>query len=57
MLVREVPPNLFAEALDVVKKGFGREKVVLVDGSVRLDLIKRQGRWLVERFKISAKSP
>ena len=57
MLVRETPPYLFADTLDTVKTGPGREKVVLADGSVRFDLIKRRGRWQIESFKISAENP
>ena len=53
-LLSEVPPNLFAETLDTVKVGPGRERVVLADGSVQFDLIERRSTWLVEAFTISA---
>ena len=56
-LDREVPPFLFGDALDTVKVGPARETVVLADGVVQFDLIKRRSRWLVARFKIAAAVP
>ena len=56
-IIRQVPPALFAETLDTVKVGPGREKVLLADRTVRFDLIKRRNRWLVESFRITAESP
>jgi hypothetical protein len=53
-LVREVPPDLSAETLDTVRAGPARETVVLADGAVRFDLIKRRSRWLVEKFNIAS---
>ncbi len=56
-LVREVPPDLFADEIDTAKSGPARETILLADGTVRFDLIKRRSNWLVERFKIAAGSP
>jgi len=53
LLVRKIPPYLFADTLDTIKAGPMRETVMIADGDFRFDLIKRQGRWLVERLRVS----
>lgn len=53
LLVRKIPPFLFAGAIDTVKAGPTRETVQISDGDFRFDLIKRQRRWLVERLRVS----
>jgi len=53
LLVRTIPPYLFADTLDTVKAGPARETVLIADGDIRFELIKRQGRWLVERLRVS----
>jgi hypothetical protein len=52
LLVRKIPPYLFADTLDTVKAGPMHETVTIADGDFRFDLIKRQGRWLVERLRV-----
>jgi hypothetical protein len=56
-LAGEVPPHLFADTLKTIRTGPGREAVIMVDGAVRFDLIKRRGGWLIEKVKISAEGP
>jgi len=53
LLVRRIPPYLFADTLDTIKAGPEREIVMIADGALRFDLVKRQGRWLVERLRVS----
>jgi hypothetical protein len=53
LLVRNTPPDLFAESLEVVRLGPGHEKVVLADGGVTFELTKRQSEWLIVKFKTS----
>ena len=53
LLVRTIPPYLFADTLDTLKAGPTRETIVIANGDFRFDLIKRQGLWLVERLRVS----
>jgi hypothetical protein len=53
LLVRKIPPYLFADTLDTSKAGPTRETVLIADGAFHFNLIKRQGRWLVERLRVS----
>jgi hypothetical protein len=52
-LVREMPPYLFAEALETHKANPTREKVVFNEGAVYFNLVKRQGEWRLESFRIA----
>lgn len=51
-LVREMPPYLFADVLETFKAGPTREKVVLGEGTVYFNLVKLQGAWRLENFRI-----
>jgi hypothetical protein len=52
-LVRDVPPNVGAEDLRVIRMGYGKERVELGYGSAyRFDVEKRAGRWLVVAFNL-----
>lgn len=52
-LIREIPPYLFADELETFKTGPAREKVVLSEGHVYFNLIKRLGEWRLESFMIA----
>ncbi|HEX7758727.1 MAG TPA: hypothetical protein VF459_04445 [Caulobacteraceae bacterium] len=52
-LVREIPPYLFADVLETFKASPTREKVVLDEGAVYFNLVKRRGEWRLESFKIT----
>lgn len=51
-LLGEIPPFLFADELKTVKAGPTHEKVVLEEPTVYFNLVKRQGKWLLESFRI-----
>jgi hypothetical protein len=51
-LVREIPPDFFAEDIRVIRTGIGRERVELGEGADRFDLERRGGRWVVAAFRI-----
>jgi hypothetical protein len=50
-LVRELPPNFYAEEIQVNAIGKGRERVELGDGpAIWLEVEERQGSWVVVGF-------
>jgi hypothetical protein len=51
-LVREIPPFLFADVLETVKASPTRERIVLDEGTVYFNLVKRRSVWLLESFRI-----
>jgi hypothetical protein len=52
-LVREIPPYLFADALETVKAGRTREKIVFSEGAFYFNLVRRRGEWRLENFRIA----
>jgi hypothetical protein len=51
-VVRELPPDLVAGDIRVIRTGIGKERVELGDGAYRFDVERRDGRWLAVGFGI-----